>query len=70
MAGTKGVKNFSGVTGTFNRDLAAAATKQAAAVPNLALTPSGTYTQSEIQQIVTKLNAALTALRNAGLIAP
>ena len=42
---------------------------QAAVVAALAQTISGTYSQSEVQAISTKVDAILTALKNAGLMA-
>jgi hypothetical protein len=37
-------------------------------VASLSQTISGTYTQAEVQAISTKVDAILTALRNAGII--
>lgn len=42
---------------------------QAATVAALAQTISGTYQQAEVQAISTKVDAILTALKNAGLMA-
>jgi predicted RecA/RadA family phage recombinase len=42
---------------------------KAATVAALAQTISGSYTQSEVQAISTKVDAILTALKNAGLMA-
>lgn len=42
---------------------------QAATVANLGQTISGTYTQSEVQAISTKVDALLAALRTAGVVA-
>lgn len=43
--------------------------KTAANVAALGQTISGTYTQAEVQAISTKVDAVLTALKNAGLMA-
>lgn len=62
------------LTGSFSYTLVTGlgnlATKNAgAAVANLSLTVSATYTQAEVQSIATKLDALLSALRTAGIIA-
>lgn len=62
------------LTGSFSYTLVTGlgtlATKnQATAVANLGTTISATYTQAEVQAIVTKLDALLSALRTAQIIA-